>query len=94
LALLAAGGRPSGAGFFALSGASASLPIPGGCTVTIDPTSAVFVAVTLDAIGQGRLTTTLPIGVAAGSVQAQFVGIDPTMPFGVVTSNGVRIDVP
>jgi hypothetical protein len=94
IALLAAGGASGGAGVFALSTRSAAIPLPGGCTVSIDPTASLLVAAPLNPIGQGSLALTLPSYLAAVSLFAQFVSIDAAAANGVLAlSNGVRIDI-
>lgn len=94
VAVLAAGGVPNGTGAFLLAFARGAVPLPGGCTVAVDPANAIIVPASPDAIGQARLTLNVPVGVGGFSLFAQFASIDPAAPNGLfAASNGVRIDV-
>lgn len=91
--LLAAGGLPQGRGVFVLAFGPASIPLPGGCTLLVDPASAFLVDTPLNTVGQASLPLDLPRHIA-GSVFAQFVSLDPAAANGIfAASNGVGIDI-
>ena len=94
IVLLGAHAARSGTAAFALAPNRASVTLPGGCDVLVDPQAAVVAPVTTNAVGQANLPIDLPSGVTAGAVYAQLISLDPGAPNGMLAlSNGVRIDV-
>lgn len=94
LALLGAAARPFAQAAMLLAFASTTVPLPGGCTLLVDPSQTLSVPVTTNALGQAALALDLPVGVAAQSLWLQFGVLDAGAANGVVAlSNGVRVDV-
>lgn len=94
VAILGAGGPRAGAGVVVFSPRTASLPLPGGCTLLVDPLAGVTVPVALNPIGQGSIVLTVPGGTPAHSLWLQLATWDPAaVAATLAASNGVRIDV-
>jgi hypothetical protein len=95
IALLGSGAAPASPVLFLVSPAAASTPLPGGCTLLLDPASLGAIAVTANAVGQAALPVSVPAGVSGRSLHVQFAVLDPSAPNGAFSlSNGVRVDLP
>ena len=94
LAVLAAGGVPSGTALLFVSPASANLPLPGGCTALVDVSLAVAIPLPLNPVGQAALAFRLPPGVSGLSLYAQLAPIDSGAANGFFAlSRGLRGDL-
>jgi hypothetical protein len=93
IVLLGAGAPGSGSGVMLAALGQANVPLF-GCTLRVDPLSAIALPVTADPVGRVSLPIDLPPLASGFSVYAQFVAVDASGPAGLLTmSNGVRIDV-
>jgi hypothetical protein len=78
---------------------SATLPLPGGCTLLIDPLlpavlGPVGLSGSVPGSGQFVVSGSVPLGAGTGTITIQAFVIDPGVPAGYSGSNGVVLTVP
>ncbi len=95
IALLGAGAAARGTVVHLIAAGRANTPLPGNCTLLLDPTSLVAVTSTANAAGQASLAADLPASSTGRSLWFQLGVLDASAPNGAFAlSNGVRVDVP
>lgn len=93
-ALAVSGGLPSTVAYASFGLGQGSIPLPGGCTLLLDPWLPIFVGFMLDTAGQGSLGIAVsPVSPTGITVTTQVGLFDPGAPGFFTLTNGLSISV-